>query len=255
MDQNLRTENKDTPIHKTTFDFSADQGLLRAAEKCNGAGQCRSTLPTGAMCPSYRATLDEKHNTRGRANVLREVLSQNKKPSAFDSKELKEVFDLCLSCKACATECPSSVDISTYKAEFLHQYQKTNGSTLRDKIFANFGKINKKAQPFRRIQNVFFKLSITRKITASVLGINFKRSLPKLEKSLFDTLQNRVFNKSSKRVYLYLDEFSNYNETHIGKAAIDLLEGLGYQVDVLPSTESGRTYISKGFLEDRKSVV
>ena len=252
MDQNLRTENKDTPIHKTTFDFSADQGLLRAAEKCNGAGQCRSTLPTGAMCPSYRATLDEKHNTRGRANVLREVLSQDKKPNAFDSKELKEVFDLCLSCKACATECPSSVDISTYKAEFLHQYQKANGSSLRDKIFANFGKINKIAQPFRGIQNVIFKLSMTRKITASVLGISFKRSLPKLEKSLFDTLQNRVFKKSSKRVYLYLDEFSNYNETHIGKAALDLLEGLGYQVDVLPSTESGRTYISKGFLDQAK---
>jgi len=92
------------------------------------------------MCPSYRATRDEKHNTRGRANVLREVLTQNKTPNAFDSRELKEVFDLCLSCKACATECPSSVDVATYKAEFLYHYQKTNGSALRDKLFAYFGK-------------------------------------------------------------------------------------------------------------------
>ena len=142
MEQNLRTYKSETPVHDTLFDFTSDQGLLRAAEKCNGAGKCRSVAPSDTMCPSYRATLDEKHNTRGRANVLLEVLMENKSTNAFDSKSLKEVFDLCLSCKACATECPSSVDIATYKAEFLYQYQKTHGSSVRNKLFAYVGKIN-----------------------------------------------------------------------------------------------------------------
>lgn len=252
MDQNLRTENKETALHKTKFDFSADQGLLRAAEKCNGAGKCRSTLPSGAMCPSYRATLDEKHNTRGRANVLREVLSQDIKPNAFDSKELKEVFDLCLSCKACATECPSSVDIATYKSEFLYQYQKTNGSSIRDKIFAYFGKINAFCQPIRGIQNGLLQQKMTRKIAAFALGISPKRSFPRLDKRLDKILKINTLNKSIKSVYLYLDEFSNYNETSIGKTTVALLESLGYQVLILPHSESGRTYISKGFLKQAK---
>ena len=252
MDKNLRTENKETPVQDTAFDFSSDQGLLRAAEKCNGAGKCRSTLPSGAMCPSYRATLDEKHNTRGRANVLREVLSQDKKPNAFDSKELKTVFDLCLSCKACATECPSSVDVATYKSEFLYQYQKVNGSSLRDKLFANFGRINKITQPIRGLQNQLFTQKASRKLIASLVGISPKRRLPSLEKELYKSLVLNNLNKSNKSVYLYLDEFSNYNETHIGKAALGLLEGLGYQVKILVPTDSGRTYISKGFLKQAK---
>jgi FAD/FMN-containing dehydrogenase/Fe-S oxidoreductase len=252
MDQNLRTESEKTPVFDTAFDFSSDQGLLRAAEKCNGAGKCRSVSPQGTMCPSYRATRDEKHNTRGRANVLREVLTQNKTPNAFDSRELKEVFDLCLSCKACATECPSSVDVATYKAEFLYHYQKTNGSALRDKLFAYFGKINQLTQPFRAVQNALFNQNTTRKLVAFLLRIQPKRSLPKLEKSLYKQLNNNELTKGSKSVYLYLDEFSNYNETHIGKAAVELLRGLGYQVKFLSPTESGRTYISKGFLDQAR---
>ena len=252
MDQNLRTEIKTTTVHQTLFDFSADQGLLRAAEKCNGAGKCRSTLLSGTMCPSYRATLDEKHNTRGRANVLREVLNQDKNINAFDSKELKEVFDLCLSCKACASECPSSVDIATYKAEFLYQYQKVNGSSFRDQIFANFGKINERIQPIRTVYNWFFKEPWRRKIAAPILGISPKRGLPKLDKNLYKSLSINTINNPIKSVYLYLDEFSNYNETAIGKTTVALLEGLGYQVIVLPPSDSGRTYISKGFLDQAK---
>jgi len=252
MDQNLRTQNKETPIHQTAFDFSADQGLLRAVEKCNGAGKCRSTLPSGAMCPSYRATLDEKDNTRGRANVLREVLTQDKKPNAFDSEELKAVFDLCLSCKACATECPSSVDVATYKAEFLYQYQKSNGSSLRDKLFAYYAKINQLAQPIRGIQNALFKQKTTKRLIASLLRISTKRSFPVLDKELYKSIKISNLRVLNKSVYLYLDEFSNYNETHIGKAAVALLEGLGYQVNLLTPTESGRTYISKGFLDQAK---
>ena len=252
MDKNLRTLQKETPIHKTLFDFSSDQGLLRASEKCNGAGKCLSVSASGTMCPSYRATRDEKHNTRGRANVLREVLTQNIQPNAFDSEALKEVFDLCLSCKACATECPSSVDIATYKAEFLYQYQKTHGSSLRDKLFANVGLLNHLAQPIRLVQNWLFSAPFVSVFLKKTLRIALKRTIPKLEKSLYKILNNRDLTNNSKSVYLYLDEFTNYNETSIGKDAVDLLEGLGYSVKVLRPSESGRSYISKGFLKQAK---
>jgi FAD/FMN-containing dehydrogenase/Fe-S oxidoreductase len=252
MDQNLRTHQQETPSFDTIFDFSSDQGLLRAAEKCNGAGKCRSVEPSGAMCPSFRATRDERHNTRGRANVLREVLTQNKTPNAFDSQELKEVFDLCLSCKACATECPSSVDVATYKAEFLYQYQKTHGSSLRDRLFAYNGKLNQINQPIRRLQNAFLNNPLGGKFVKKILGIAPKRSFPKLEKSLFKSVKPKQTKPSNPKVYLYLDEFTNYNDTSVGKDALDLLEALGYQVHILSPTESGRTYISKGFLKQAK---
>ena len=253
MDQNMRTAIKVTPEFKTAFDFSADQGILRAAEKCNGAGKCRTLEPSGTMCPSYRATRDEKHNTRGRANVLREILTQNIKPNAFDQKALKEVMDLCLSCKACVTECPSSVDIATYKSEFLYQYKKTRGSSLRDKLFAYFGQLNALTQPIRSLQNTLLNSHFVGKAIKSSLGIASKRRFPKLEKPLDKSLKASKLSVSKQSVYLYLDEFTNYNDTNVGKDALTLLESLGYQVYFLPSTESGRTYISKGFLDQAKA--
>jgi len=253
MDQNLRTSIQTTPDFKTAFDFSEDQGLLRAAEKCNGAGKCRSLQPSGTLCPSYRATREEKHNTRGRANVLREVLNQNQHPNAFDNKALKEVMDLCLSCKACATECPSSVDVASYKAEFLYQYYKSNGASLRDKMFAYFGKLNHFAQPIRGVQNTLLTDPWFSGLIKKYLGIAPERTLPKLKKSLYKTLKNNALSTSNRSVYLYLDEFTNYLDTELGRDAIYLLEGLGYQVQLLPPTESGRTYISKGFLKQAKA--
>ncbi|HXJ99502.1 MAG TPA: FAD-binding and (Fe-S)-binding domain-containing protein, partial [Gelidibacter sp.] len=138
MDENLRYQSDRTePEIETLLDFSDSLGILRAAEKCNGSGDCRK-LPEfgGTMCPSYRATRNEKDSTRARANALREFLTNSEKANKFDHEELKEVFDLCLSCKACASECPSSVDVATLKAEFLYQYQKENGVSLRTKLFA-----------------------------------------------------------------------------------------------------------------------
>ena len=117
--------DREEPVIATLFDFSEDQGILRSTEKCNGSGDCRK-LPSagGVMCPSYHATRDEKHTTRARANALREFLTHSDKPNRFNHGELKEVLDLCISCKACASECPSNVDIATAKAEFLYQYNK-----------------------------------------------------------------------------------------------------------------------------------
>lgn len=252
MDQNLRTNITETPLFETALDFSSSEGIYRAAEKCNGAGVCRSTLPAGTMCPSYRATRDEQHNTRGRANVLREVLSRKQHPNAFANDDLKAVFDLCLSCKACASECPSNVDIAAFKAEFLYQYHKTHKPTLRDKLFAYSGKLSALNQPIISIHNFLLSNPITSQLVKNGMGIASKRQLPKLEKSLYKSLKYSTLSNKSKSVYLYLDEFTNYHETAIGYEAKLLLEGLGYQVLILPPSESGRTYISKGFLEQAK---
>ena len=252
MDEQMRTSIASTPEFETAFDFSADQGIYRAAEKCNGAGACRSTLPKGTLCPSYRATKEEKHNTRGRANVLREVLSNQKSPNAFDDADLKDVFDLCLSCKACATECPSSVDIATYKAEFLYQYHKSNPRSLRDRLFAFSGKLSKKNQSIRGLHNFMLTQPLLSSLIKKGIGIAKERSLPKLEKSLYPSITQSESRPFQKKVYVYLDEFTNYHETEIGKEALLLLKALGYNVTVLPPSESGRTYISKGFLEEAK---
>ena len=126
MDDNLRYEiDRKEPEITTIQDFSDSQGILRVAEKCNGSGDCRKPASAGGtMCPSYRATKNEKDTTRARANALREFLTNSNKLNKFDYEELKDVFDLCLSCKACASECPSNVDVAALKAEFLYQYHK-----------------------------------------------------------------------------------------------------------------------------------
>src|SRR5690606_30371911 len=144
MNTSLRDEpDMVAPEHDTMLDFSANGGILRAAEKCNGSGDCRK-LPAsgGTMCPSYMATRNEKGTTRGRANTLREFLTRSDKANPFDHAEIKAAMDLCISCKGCTSECPSNVDMSSIKAEFLHQYQKTNGIPLRSKAFAYINDLN-----------------------------------------------------------------------------------------------------------------
>ena len=144
MDESLRyVIDREEPQVTTLLDFSDSEGIVKAAEKCNGSGDCRKSHDmAGGMCPSYHATKNEKDTTRARANALREFLTNSEEKNQFNHKELKEVFDLCLSCKACASECPSNVDIATLKAEFLYQYQETNGYSLRSKLFAWNTKLN-----------------------------------------------------------------------------------------------------------------
>ena len=144
MDKSLRYEiDREEPEIDTIFDFSDSLGILRATEKCNGSGDCRKSVSAGGtMCPSYRATKNEKDSTRARANTLREFLTNSNKSNKFNHHELKEVFDLCLSCKACASECPSNVDVAALKAEFQYQYYKENGIPFRTKVFANNVKLN-----------------------------------------------------------------------------------------------------------------
>ena len=172
MDENLRYQpDRTEPEIETLLDFSASLGILREAEKCNGSGDCRK-LPEfgGTMCPSYRATRNEKDTTRGRANALREFLTNSEKANKFDHQELRDVFDLCLSCKACASECPSSVDVASLKAEFQYQYQKANGVPLRTKLFAYNNDLNTYASIFPKLTNFFFSNGFT----SSIIKNSFK---------------------------------------------------------------------------------
>lgn len=264
MDESLRYEiDRKEPIIKTLMDFSDSEGILRLAEKCNGSGDCRkSAEAAGAMCPSYHATKNEKDTTRARANALREVLTNNEAANKFNSKELKEVFDLCISCKACASECPSNVDISTAKAEFLYQYNKVNGISFSDKLFGKSTKLNKMASNFPKFSNWIFENYLTSKIIKKIGGIHANRTLPKLSIKSFNKLIQinkdqyikaySIEKKINKNVLLFVDEFSNYLDAEIALDSFLLLTSLGYTVTVIDTLDSGRALISKGLLDEAK---
>ncbi|UII75751.1 FAD-binding protein [Flagellimonas sp. HMM57] len=259
MDESLRYDiDRKEPVIKTLMDFSDNEGILKAAEKCNGSGDCRkSHTMSGAMCPSYHATKNEKDTTRGRANALREFLTNSEKPNRFDQEELKEVFDLCLSCKACSSECPSNVDVATLKAEFLYQYQESNGYPLRSKLFAYNTKFNAMGSKFPSLTNAVYKSSILGGLLKKTSGVASERSLPEVHRFNFERYlkkQKKANTKTLKKVVLYIDEFTKYLDVQVGKDAIELLCKLGYDVQLF-YVESGRTYLSKGFLKQAKSLV
>lgn len=261
MDKSLRYEvDRVEPEIETLLDFSASEGILRETEKCNGSGDCRK-LPEfgGTMCPSYRATRNEKDTTRARANALREFLTNSDKENKFNHEELKTVFDLCLSCKACASECPSSVDVASLKAEFQYQYQKANGVPLRTKLFAYNNKLNVLGSKLPGLTNFVFSNRFTSSILKKSFGIAKERSLPLISnKSLYkyiELIKNQIVEcKIIKTVYLFNDEFTNYLDTLVGIDAVQLLIALNYKVEVVKSEESGRSFLSKGLLEQAKKV-
>ena len=258
MDKNLRyVINRKEPKIETIQDFSDSLGILRATEKCNGSGDCRK-LPEagGTMCPSYRATRNEKDSTRARANLLREFLTNSEQKNKFNHKELYDVFDLCLSCKACASECPSNVDVAALKAEFLHQYYKDNGVPFRTKMFAENVKWNKLGS----LTPTFTNLVLNTKLTKKLMGIATERSIPKLAKSTVYSWhkknKERLFAQPVKfgELYLFVDEFTNYYDANIGIDTIEVLTKLGYKVNITKHKESGRSFISKGILDKAKEI-
>ena len=261
MDESLRyVSDREEPEIETILDFSKSQGILREAEKCNGSGDCRK-LPEfgGVMCPSYRATRNEKDTTRARANALREFLTNSEKENKFNHTELKDVFDLCLSCKACASECPSSVDVASLKAEFLYQYQKENGVSLRTKLFANNNRLNEIGSRFPGLTNFVFSNSFTASVLKKSFGIAKERSLPLVSNNSLsnwfkDTKKQIVKTNSIKTVCFFNDEFTNHLDSEIGIDAIQLLTALNYDVKLIGNVESGRAFLSKGLLEQAKKL-
>ena len=255
MDENLRNEiDAQTPTYNTILNFDDSQGLVRLAEKCNGSGDCRkSAEASGAMCPSYQATKNEKDTTRARANMLREALNNPTSTNAFNNKDLKQVFDLCISCKACAKECPSNVDMATAKAEFLYQYQKVNGVSRATKMFGKSTEYNKLAAKFPSIANGLFKNTFTSNLIKKAAGVAPQRTLPSLQ--VYKKMTSKTNIAIGKSVFLFVDEFSKYLDGFIAQDAVSLLEGLGYNVTVIDHLDSARALISKGFLEEAKKKV
>ena len=253
MDKALRYQ-ADQPISKleSLYNFESTGGILNTVEKCNGSGDCRKlSFAGGTMCPSYRATLDEIDSTRGRANVLREFLTQNTKVNPFDHPEIKEAMDLCVSCKACKSECPSNVDMASLKAEFLYQYQKSNPVSIRNKLIAHNSRINAIAHKFAGIYNFIG----TQSWFKTLIGVHSKRSLPNLQsKTLRQWFSSIQQEDHSKSIYLFGDEYTNHFDVELGKKTILLLNKLGYKVIMPAHSESARAYISKGFLEEAKTI-
>ncbi len=240
----------------TIFDFSNTGGILRAAEKCNGTGDCRkSALIGGTMCPSYMATKDEKTTTRARANILREFLTNSPKTNPFDHREIYDILDLCLSCKGCKSECPSNVDMAKLKAEFLQHYYDAHGIPLRNRMIAYITSINKIGSVTPRLFNYFVGNRFFSMMMKRMAGFAEKRSIPSLYGYTFHSWARKnldVLNSSlpseAKTVNLFSDEFTEFNDTEIGIKSVILLISLGYRVRIPVHGESARTFISKGLL-------
>jgi FAD/FMN-containing dehydrogenase/Fe-S oxidoreductase len=281
MDTSLRHgPDHPTPEYKTVFNFTAAQGVLRAAEKCNGVGECRKThLMGGTMCPSYMATRNEKDTTRARANMLRHVLTDAREGmNAWDSEQVKDVMDLCLSCKGCKSECPSNVDVARLKAEWQQHYYDANGVPLRSRLVAGFTKSMGLASLFPSLYNWAITEPGLSHLIKRVAGFSVKRSLPHLHGTTLAKWHAKYANKPgigsvgaslqdaharrqatplqdpfpNGRVHLFCDEFTNYNDTPAGIKAIQLLNRLGYEVVVPEHVESGRAHFSKGLVREAK---
>ncbi|MDP4186801.1 MAG: FAD-linked oxidase C-terminal domain-containing protein [Bacteroidota bacterium] len=261
MNTSLRyAPGQETREIDTVFDFSQTMGILRMAEKCNGSADCRKTsLMGGTMCPSYQATHDEKNTTRARSNMLREFLTLSPKENPFDHKELYEIMDTCLSCKGCKSECPSSVDMAKMKAEFLQHYYDANGIPFRTWAIANIDKIDAWGAIFPSVTNFVLSHQTVSTLLKKMLGFATQRTMPLLSKESLRKWAKHSLNPQggkypNGKVYLFNDEFTNYNDTEIGIKAIKLLNRLGYEVVIPQHIESGRAYISKGLIRKARKI-
>lgn len=250
----------DKPVRdiKTYFNFDKDRGIIRSVERCNGSADCRKTERIGGtMCPSYMATRDEKNSTRARANILREFLTNSDKENPFDHKEIYDILDLCLSCKACKSECPSNVDMAKLKAEFLQHYHDKHGVPLRSLLIAYIHTIYRLGSKIRPLYNAVMKIKVFPKTFQYLTGFAVQRNMPLLSDTDLLTWykkHNKKAKQSERKVYLFADEFTSYTEAHIGVSLIQLLGKFGYQV-IIPKHEiSGRAFISKGLLKKAKEV-
>ncbi len=256
MDASLRYKpNQPVREFKTILRFSEARGILRAAEQCNGSGDCRkSHLMGGTMCPSYMATRNERDTTRARANILREVLTNSTKANPFDSDEIAPVMDLCLSCKGCKAECPSNVDVARLKAEWLQQRYDARGIPLRARLIGGFSKAMSLASLAPGLFNFVVTNAVTSQLFKRFAGFATGRSIPKLNKTPLRRWHRLHANKNGSfangRVLLFCDEFTNFNDADVGIKTVQLLNRLGYEVIIPRHVDSGRAQISKGLLRD-----
>jgi FAD/FMN-containing dehydrogenase/Fe-S oxidoreductase len=265
MNAFLRVEpDQIAPKISTIFDFTAQEGILRLAEKCSGSGDCRKTEITGGtMCPSYMATRQEKDTTRARANMLRHYYNDELRITNYESgivnSELgvKQVLDLCLSCKGCKAECPSSVDVGKMKAEFMQHYYDTNGVPFRTKLIGNYSKMMRLASLAPWTYNFVFKNAPLRKIANKLVGFHPDRTMPLLAPLTLQkegSRQKKSLSGGKGAVFLFLDEFTKYNDGEIAHKLISMLQRLDYEVVIPKCNESGRAYLSKGMVRDAQKI-
>ncbi len=246
------------PQADTVFAWRKEGDFGSATELCNGAGVCRKMAESGgSMCPSYMATEEEKDSTRGRANVFRHVFA-GENPAGFASEDLKEALDLCLSCKACKSECPANVDMAKMKAEFLSGWHRENGSSIKERFFSDAAKVFPLASALPGIANKVAASGIGKKVLESVFGIDARRDLPQFAKQTFKKWykkhqQNGVV-RSKQKVVLFVDVFTNYTEPEVAISALKVLEEMGFEVIIPKAMEAGRPQISKGFLEEAQKI-
>ena len=241
----------------TSLDFSADFGYAGAVEMCNGMGACRKL--DGSMCPSFMATRDEEHSTRGRANLLRAALSGRMPDDAEGSitdRRLHQALDLCLECKACKAECESGVDMAKLKYEFLDHYHREHGVPLRSRLFANINALNRLGSRYAPISNWLAGTGLGKSLASTFLGIAPQRQQPVFaSQSLPQWFAQRTRNGHGAKygaVALYNDTFMNYNYPEIGIAAVEVLEAAGYSVELVDGGCCGRPMISKGLLNEAR---
>ncbi len=240
---------------KTLLDFSAQGGFAAAVEMCNGVGVCRKKLE-GTMCPSYMATRDEEHSTRGRANALRAVLSGQVPAADFAGRRLYEVMDLCLECKGCKAECPSNVDMAKMKYEFLHHYYSVNGLPLRNRLFGRIARLSWLGSRLAPLSNWILQSLPNRLLMERLFGIDSRRPLPAFARETFtDWFDRRRPRAEAPRgsVVLFNDTFVTYNAPEIGRAAVELLEAAGYRIELVGKKCCGRPLISKGMLTEARA--
>jgi FAD/FMN-containing dehydrogenase/Fe-S oxidoreductase len=261
MDQNLRYSEGYQPIGwKPVFEYSrygdvileglqGEAGLISAVEMCNGAGVCRKA--GGVMCPSFQVTHEEMHNTRGRANLLRAMMSGRFPDKQVAERTVYEALDLCLACKGCKSECPSGVDMAKLRYEFMHHYYHEHRRRLRDYLFGYIGRLAQIGYRFAPVANFLLENSAIKNLWAR-FGLTPARSFPKMAPRPFAYLARGLFanGKPDENSVLFLsDAFTDYFNPEVGLSATRVLNAAGYRVHLLPISGAGRTLISKGFLK------
>jgi FAD/FMN-containing dehydrogenase/Fe-S oxidoreductase len=260
MDTALRiVPGEEPPRHETVFRFADTGGVLRAAEKCGGVGQCRkSHLAGGTMCPSYMATKDEEHTTRARANVLRQALEGGRDAAdPWTDPRLAAVMDLCLSCKACKSECPSNVDMARLKAEWEQHRQDAEGVPRRSRLIAGSAAMMRRAVVAPWLYNFAVTAPGLAGLVKRFLGFAPRRSLPRLHGTTLSAWHRRRPHRGPAplgRVHLFCDEFTELLDVPVGIAAVELLEALGWEVVIPAHVDSGRAQISKGLLREARGL-
>jgi FAD/FMN-containing dehydrogenase/Fe-S oxidoreductase len=263
MDTSLRIlTGEPEPHHDTVFRFADTGGVLRAAEKCTGVGQCRkSAAMGGTMCPSYMATRDEQHTTRARANVLRQALASTREAAnPWVQSEIADVMDLCLSCKACKSECPSNVDMARLKAEWQQHLHDVRGVPLRSRLIADSAAAMRWASLAPWAYNFAVSAPGVSQLVKRFMGFAAARSMPHLHRTTLTTWLRRRGRAAVRRVaphgrvHLFVDEFTDTLDMPLGMKTVELLEALGYEVVVPRHVDSGRAQLSKGLVREARDL-